>query len=153
MHHGGAGTPRTSPEIRKSLETSFLVGLGEKWLCPKASWAPYNPIPSHRSPSNPMGDHFLHNIMFSGPPCLPQKSPRPSRNRNPDHGVPKWVPGLKIPKSRDEKPCRIQWSVFQTEPYVTSYGRKPSWPFHTKRGGSGGRVSRRGQAGDLSKGY
>ena len=27
-----------------------------------------------------MGNHFLHKFMFSGPPFLPQKGPRPSRS-------------------------------------------------------------------------
>ena len=40
--------------------------------------------------------------------------------------------GLKIPKARTEKACRIQWSVFQTEAYVASYGLKPSWACNAK---------------------
>ena len=148
----GQGGPRTGPEIQESPENDFLGAFGGKWPCPKASWAPYNPIPSHRSPSDPMGTISSTKSCFPGPHLLPKKGPQPSRNPNPNPGLPKWPPGLKIPKFRIEKPCRKQWSIIQTEPYAASYGRKPSWTFQTKRGGSGGRVSRRGQAGDLSKG-
>ena len=72
-----------------------------------------------------MGDHVLHKIIFFRAPRLGQKGPRPSRNPNPDPGVPKWVPWSNISKLRTEKPCRMQWSIPQTEPYVASYGRKP----------------------------
>ena len=47
-----------------------------------------------------------------------------------------WPLGLNISKLPLEKPCRMQWSTFQTEPYVASYGRKPfraGWgKFHRK---------------------
>ena len=39
---------------------------------------------------------------------------------------------MKIPKLRTGKSCRTQWSVFQTEPYVASYGLKPSWAHNAK---------------------
>ena len=44
----------------------FLRGFGGKRACPKASWPPYNPNPSHRSPSNPMGYHLHQKITFFG---------------------------------------------------------------------------------------
>ena len=34
---------------------------------------------------------------------------------------------MKKQKMRAEKPCRIQCSEFQTEPYSVSYGQKPFW--------------------------
>ena len=147
----GQGGPRTDPEIREGRGNDFLGGFGGKRPCPKASWVPYNPFPSCRIPCNPMGDHFFHKTIFFQAPFLVKKGPRPSRGPNLGSGSQKSPPGLKIPKLRAEKPCRKQWSVLQTEPYVASYGRKPSWPFHTKRGGSGGRVSRRQQPRNLSK--
>ena len=125
MHHVGPGGARTGPEIWGSWENDFLVGFGGKWPCPKASWVPYNPIPSHKSPPNPMGNHFLHEIMFSGAPFFRKKVPGPAGIQIWDPGSQKWSLGVKIPKFRVEKPCRIQWSVFQTEPYVATYGRKP----------------------------
>ena len=62
--------------------------------------------------------------MFFRGSCLAQKGPKPSRNPSPDPGVPTWVLGLKIPNLHIEKPCRIHYSVFQTEPCVVSYGQK-----------------------------
>ena len=87
-----------------------------------------------------MGNHFFHKIMFFRAPFCPKKFPGPARVQIWDPGSPKWSPGMKIPKLRTEKPCRIQWSVFQTEPYVASYGRKPFWAtWHEKWGeGRGG---------------
>jgi hypothetical protein len=69
---------------------------------------------------------------FSGPHFGPKKVPGPAGVQIWDPGSPKWSPGMKIPKLRTEKPCRIQWSVFQTEPYVASYGLKPSWTRNAK---------------------
>ena len=88
----GQGPPRTGPEIREGRGNYFLGGFGGKWPCPKASWVPYNPFPSHGSSSNPMGNHFLHKIMFSGPPFLSKKGPRPSRN---PPGSKSGIPGSK----------------------------------------------------------
>ena len=68
--------------------------------------------------------------MFFRVPFLCQKGPQPDGTQIWYLGSQKWSLGLKIPKLRTEKPCRIQWSVFQTEPYVASYGLKPSWANH-----------------------
>ena len=80
-----------------------------------------------------MGDHFFHKVMFFfGAHFYVQKVPGPAGIQIWYLGSPKWSPGLKIPKLRTEKPCRIQWSVFQTEAYVASYGLKPSWARNAK---------------------
>ena len=87
------------------------------------------PIKPHREPFLPQ------NHVFRAPFLAKKRSPaqpEPSGIQIWDPGSPKWSPGLKIRKLRAEKPCRIQWSVFQTEPYVASYGPKPSWSHHAK---------------------
>ena len=100
--------------------------------------------PLAQIPPKPHGGPFSsQNHVFSGGIFRPKRSPaqpEPSRIQIWDPGVPKWVRGLKISNFRIEKPCRIQWSVFQTEPYVASYGRKPFWAtWHEKWGeGRGG---------------
>ena len=60
--------------------------------------------------------------------------PEPSGLQIWDAGSQRWSPGLKISKLRSEKPCPKQWSVFQTEPYVPSYGQKPRWAGSSKMG-------------------
>ena len=114
------GGPRTDPEIRESGGNDFLGGFGGKRPCPKASWVPYNPFPSCRIPCSPMANHFFHKTIFFRPPFLGKKGPRPSRGPNLGSGSQKSPPGLKIPKLRAEKTCRIQCSVFQTEPHGAS---------------------------------
>ena len=94
----GQAGPRTDPEIRESGGNYFLGGFGRKWPCPKASWAPYNPFPSHGSPSNPMGDHFLHKTIFFQAPCLVKKGPPASQGPNLGSGVPKIAPGVENTK-------------------------------------------------------
>ena len=126
------GGPRTDPEIREGRGNDFLGGLGEKRPCPKASWVPYNPFPSYRIPCNPMGDHFFHKTIFFRAHFWSKKVPGPAGVQIWDRGSQKSPPGLKIPKLRAEKPCRIQWSVFQTEPYVASYDIKPSGAHNAK---------------------
>jgi len=86
----------------------------------------YHTIHSPRTdPLKPNGEPFPPQNHVSRAPFLPQKGPWPSRNPNPDPGVPKWVLELKISNFRIEKPCRIQSSELQTEPYSASYGQKP----------------------------
>ena len=83
-----------------------------------------------------MRNHFLHKIMFSGPPFFPKKGGRGQPGPKSRSGVQKWSPGSKIPKLRLEKPCRTQWSTFQTEPYVANYGPKPFRVLPFKVGGN-----------------
>ena len=66
---------------------------------------------------------FLSNPMFS--PKTSPAQPDTSKIQIWEPGFQELVPGSNIPKLRTEKSCRMQWSIFQTEPYVASYGRKP----------------------------
>ena len=82
------------------------------------------------SPELPPQNDSVANSLFSGPIFDPKKVPGPKCRP----GDPKSNPGLKKPspgmnkqKMRAEKPCRIQASEFQTEPYSASYGQKPFW--------------------------
>ena len=111
---------------------------------PKGLLGTLQSLPLSQIPLNPHGGRFPPRNHVSGFPFLLRKRPLPSRNPNPDPGVPKWVPGSKISKLRTEKPCRIQWSVFQTEPYVASYGRNHFGPGGMNNGGE------RGPEGDVS---
>ena len=103
---------------------------GETGL-PKGLLGTIQSIPPARIPVKPLGEGFLvENHLFPGPIFGPKRSPaQPAHPGDQilDPGFQKWPPWLKISKSRTEKPCRIQWSEFQTEPYVASYGRKPYW--------------------------
>ena len=80
------------------------------------------------SPGLPPQNNSVANSLFSGPIVDPKKVPGPKCRP----GDPKSNPGLKNPppgmkkqKMRAEKPCRIQSSKFQTEPYSASYDQKP----------------------------
>merc|ERR1711903_177379 len=52
-------------------------------------------------------------------------APAPILGPGPGPGAKILPLGPKISKLPLEKPCRIHYSVFQTEPYVASDGRKP----------------------------
>ena len=80
------------------------------------------PFPSQKNVGNLVGDQSLHKNMFVRTPFLGQKSPRPSRN---PQGYKLGVRGRKYQSWVPKKPCRIQWSMLQTESDVASYGRKP----------------------------
>ena len=77
----------------------------------------------HRGKPFPPQNHLFSGLIF-GPNRSPAQ-PESSGVQIWDPGSQKWSPGLKISKLRTEKPCPKQWSVFQMEPYVASYGRKP----------------------------
>ena len=82
----------------------------------------------HPNPNGAMATPNQSNFMFleskfwtkivPGPKC------RPGDPKS-DPGLKNLPPGMKKQKMRAEKPCRIQWSVFQTEPHVASYGQNP----------------------------
>ena len=77
----------------------------------------------------PPQNHSSTKQLFSGPFCGSKKAPRPKcRPGGPksDPGLQNLPLGMKIQKMRAEKPCRIQPSELQTEPYGASYGPKPS---------------------------
>ena len=74
-----------------------------------------------------MGNQSLHRVMFLRPPFLAPKGPWALPGPRCGFRAPKMGPGSKISKLRIEKPCRIQWSLPQTGPYVASYGPKPFW--------------------------
>ena len=58
---------------------------------------------------------------------LPKKGPGPKCRpwiQKSDPGLKNPPPGMKQQKLRTGKPCRMQSSEFQTEPYSASYGQK-----------------------------
>ena len=57
---------------------------------------------------------------FFGPRFHAKKVPSPVGSQICYLGSQTWSLGLKIQKLCTDKPCRIQWSVFQTEPYGAS---------------------------------
>ena len=56
---------------------------------------------------------------------LPKKAPWSCRNPTRHPELQNWPPRSEILKLHTEQSYRIQWSVFQTEPYVASCGLKP----------------------------
>ena len=67
------------------------------------------------------------SYVFEAPIFWPPKGPGPFLGQDVGSGLQKWGPGSKISKLGNQKPCRIHWSMPQTEPYVASYGPKPFW--------------------------
>ena len=80
-----------------------------------------------KSPELPKENDSVAKSLFWGPIVDLKKVPGPKCRP----GDPKSNPGLNNlstgmtkQKMRAEKPCRIQSSEFQTEPYSVSYGQK-----------------------------
>ena len=94
---------------------------------PKGSWVPHKPFPSQKILGNLVGDRSLHKVMFFGPPFWAPKGPQASQGLPLGLGAPKWGLRSNISKLGNQKPCRIHWSMPQTEPYVASYDPKPFW--------------------------
>ena len=82
---------------------------------PLGPTAPWDPGPKGRM--GPKG---------KGPKAQKPKEPRRALGPKGAQGPLKiWPQTSKISKLHLEKPCRTQWSLLQTGPYVASYGRKP----------------------------
>ena len=109
-------------------------GLGGNWHTQKVPGYHGNHSPLEKSCQTSWGTKPSTKTCFSGPHFWPQKGDRAFGDPDLDLGLPKWGPGLKISKLRAEKPCRIHWSLPQTEPYVASYGPKPFWGGGTQIG-------------------
>ena len=105
------------------MEIQVEVHQGPKG--PLGPWAHLGP----KGPNGPLGPRAQR---AQGPIWIPNLGPGPQfwgpgLAPGPKSGPgPKiWPLGPKISKLPLEKPCRIQYSVFQTEPYVARNGRKP----------------------------
>ena len=128
--------------VKDRLQNAIWIEFGSIWggfggnlIHPKGSWLGWKPnkqtkaTPLSTNPTKPRrGPVPPQSHVFRDPFFEHERSPaQPESSRiqiwNP--GLQKWVMESKIPKLCTEKPCRIQWSVFQTEPYVRSYGLKP----------------------------
>ena len=80
------------------------------------------------SPELPPQNDSVANSLFSAPIFDPKKVPRPKCRpeiQKSDPGLKNPPPGMKNQKMRAEKPCRIQYSELQTEPYSATYSQKP----------------------------
>ena len=84
------------------------------------------PLKPHGEPIPPQ------NHVFRAPVFVQKRSPAQPEPKSRSWG-PQMASKPEIPKFRIEKPCRKHWSIIQTEPYVATYGRKPSWTFRPKR--------------------
>ena len=102
---------------------------------PKGFLGTIQTIPLAKILRNLLGYQSLHRIMFSGPPFSPKKGSQAFLGQDVGPGLQKWGPGSKISKLRVEKPCRIQWSMPQTGPYVASDGQKLFWGGGPQLGG------------------
>ena len=107
-------------------------GLGGNWYTQKVPGYHGNHSPLEKSCQTSWGTTPSTKTCFSGPHFGPPKGARAFGDPDLDLGLQKWGPGLKISKLRVEKPCRTHWSIFQTEPYVASYGPKPFWDISTQ---------------------
>ena len=118
-----SGPPEPIPKPGKVEEMIFWEGLGGNGLAQRPPG--YHTIhpPLTESRAAPWGTISSTKPSFSGPHFWSKKVPGPAgtlQGPNLGSGVPKIAPGLKIPKLRAEQPCRKQWSVLQTEPYVAN---------------------------------
>ena len=95
------------------------------------------------SPELPWQNDSVANSLFSGPFFDPKKVPGPEcwpwiPKSNPR--LKNLPPGMKKLTMRAEKPCRIQSSEFQTEPYSASDGQKQFWRVPAQMGPMDNRI-------------
>ena len=113
----------------KILVKLFFKRVWGKTALPKGLLGTIQSISLAQIPLKPHGVPFPpQNHFFPGPIFNPKRSPaqpEPSRVQIWDPGSKNRSLGSKIAKLGTEKPCRIQWSAPQTEPYGAGYGRKP----------------------------
>ena len=143
-HKGTIGNPHKGPGGPRALRFSDLGEIpakpspGRVWGnigTPKRFLGIMQTIPILKNPGKPDGgpippQSYIFRVPFLGSTRAPGL-PGP---RSGVGGSKKWCLGSKASKLGNEKPCRIHWSMPQTEPYVASYGPKPCQGWGPKLG-------------------